>query len=421
MPADKILSDKLDAQLDNESAKETLLQRHHSVHLLPNNEASNPSKPTSTHSRSRSMNPYHYVGGHLNRIIIRCILILCIISLILHLMPHHRLSTAISHKSNGLAILIWNESEDAPDWTPLQCGCLVTANRNYYKGNIDAVVVNVDRPYSLRQLKDIKHTPNYLMVLASTSPLSLAQNPLYDHANSPFNFTMSYRLDSDLVWSSHYFSKLGELNTRVQQFDVPNENFMETWTVQQQYDFRIKLKRKHLLAGYMMYAVNDYSLPESLYLQELRNHIELDAFMGCNQYQDCSHYKFMLIFDPSVCPDFVHPQFYMALANFVVPVLIGGSNLTQLAPPGSYISSQQFNSPKDLAQHLKQVAEEPMLYEQFFWWHSKYRLQQIKQPYCELCHRLQQQPRPHRNPDAFLQWWTQYQCSNSTNRLGWSA
>ncbi|KAH8302647.1 hypothetical protein KR044_009260, partial [Drosophila immigrans] len=342
---------------------------------------------------------------------------ICIICLVVRLMPRNRQTTPSGHKSDGLAILIWNEWEDSPSWDQYQCGCMVTGNRHYNKRNIDAVVVFADRRYSLHHLKEINLTPNYLMVLASTAPLSLAQNALYHHATAPFNFTMSYRLDSDLVWTSHYFSTYSQTDERVQQFDSPNENFIDELTVQQQYNFRLKLKKKNLLAAYMMYEVNDYSLPESLYLQELRKHIELDAFMGCTKYHDCSHYKFLLIFDPSVCPDYVHPQFYTALEMFVVPVLIGGSNLTQLAPPGCSISSHQFSSPKELAQHLRELAEDPVQYEQYFWWHFKYQLQKNRQPYCELCQRLKQ-PRHRRSPDSFLDWWTQYQCANHTSRLG---
>ncbi|KAH8370876.1 hypothetical protein KR093_005281, partial [Drosophila rubida] len=342
----------------------------------------------------------------------RCSLVISTICLILHLMPRQSLPTTFD-KSHESAILIWNEWDDIPGWDHFECGCMVTTNRNYKRGNIDAVVIFVDLPYNLRPLKEINHTPNYLVVLTTVTPLSLAQNALYDHATAPFNFTMTYRLDSDIVWTYYYFSKLNEVDQRVQHFESPAENFMDLWTENQQYDLRKKLANKKLLAVYMMYEVNDYSLPESLYLQDLRHYITLDAFMGCTEYHDCSNYKFMLIFDPSYCPDYLHPQFYTALDKFVVPVLIGGSNLTHLAPPDSYISSSQFSKAKDLAMYLIDLGQDPARYEKFFWWRSKYQLQKAIEPYCKLCQELKK-PRQHRNPDSFLHWWTQYQCSNRT-------
>lgn len=354
--------------------------------------------------------PYRYI----NKTILRCVLGISVVYLLLHMIP-----TKTVKKPNGYAILIWNADVDTPSWDHLQCGCKVTSNRNYDKGTIDAVVVYGDRPYSLLGLERIQHTPDYLVVFAVSNPLSLAQNPLYAHGDSIFNFTMTYRLDSDLIWTSYYFSKRSQVDERLQEFELPEENFMDELPMQHQFQLRQRLKQKDFLVVYMLYEVNDYNLPESLYLQELRNYIELDAHMDCSGGMDCSHYKFMLIFDPSSCPDYVHPQFYMALENFVVPVLIGGSNLTKLAPPGSYISSLEYSSPKILAERLKKLAKDPKLYEQFFWWHSKYQLQKITQPYCRLCHQLQHKRRQ-RQPDMFLHWWTQYQCSNRTDRLDWS-
>ncbi|XP_034482354.1 alpha-(1,3)-fucosyltransferase C-like [Drosophila innubila] len=424
MPTDKILSNRLNLQSSNLQTKEKVEDSaynkdcdevgYYELSILP--------PPHYRSVGSPNVIPYRCIGRNLNHIILRCVLSIFVVYLLLHLVQHSEVIKSVE-KSNGYAILIWNEDEVLPGWDHLQCGCVVTSNRDYDKRSIDAVVVYSHIPYSLTGLEKIRHTPDYLVVFAATHPLSLAQNPLYAHGDSVFNFTMSYRLDSDLIWTNYYFSTHSQKDERVQKFDPQEELILDELPIQLQLKLRQLLAKKQFSVVYMMYDVNDYTLPESLYLEELRQYIDLDAYVSCYGYQDCSHYKFMLIFDPSSCPDYVHPQFYMALDNFVVPVLIGGSNLTNLAPPGSYISSSEFNSPKCLAEHLNKLAKEPQLYEQLFWWHLKYQLQKIRQPYCTLCHqlrRIQRRQRRQRQPDMFRHWWTQYQCSNRTNRLGWS-
>lgn len=125
----------------------------------------------------------------------------------------------------------------------------------------------------------------------------------------------------------------------------------------------------------------------------------------------------MFIFEPSACPEFVHPQFYTALENYVVPVYIGSADLSGLLPPGSYISSSQFDSPKLLAKHLQELSEKPMLYAQFFNWRSKYALVKNTHQLCALCRTLLKPRIQVLQPEQFKRWWTQYQCPKKTHRL----
>ncbi|KAM8709508.1 hypothetical protein ACLKA7_016331 [Drosophila subpalustris] len=423
MPTDKILSNRLNFQAKDKELRDDSTHNeacdevgYYELSIIP--------PPHHRSAGSPLVKPYRCLHSTAIQITMRCVLCICVLYLLLNIIPRSGMIRA-KQKANGLTILLWNDDDDEffPGWDHYQCGCMVTSNRYHTKREIDAVVVFAHRPYSLQGLETIRHTSDYLVVFAAAHPLSLAQNPLYAQGDSVFNFTMSYRLDSDLIWTSFYFSTHDQVDERVQLFDQQEEIYMDELPAELQLELQQELSKKQFLVVYMMYEVNDYSLPESLYLEELRKYLDLDAFATCNEYQDCSHYKFMLIFDPSSCPDYVHPQFYMALDNFVVPVLIGGSNLSHLAPPGSYISSSDFSSPKILAEHLIQLAKEPQLYKQFFWWHSKYQMQRIRKPFCTLCHQLQtRQKRRQRQPDKqmFRHWWTQYQCSNRTDRLGWS-
>lgn len=115
---------------------------------------------------------------------------------------------------------------------------------------------------------------------------------------------------------------------------------------------------------------------------------------------------FLLVFESTSCADYVHPHVYLALSNFIVPVLIGGSNVRGLIPPDSYIDGSQYHS-RQLAEYLLEAGG--ALYEHFFWWHSQYQLHQIRQPYCALCDQLRSKSIK-RKHESFQRWWRKYKC-----------
>ncbi|XP_001354241.3 alpha-(1,3)-fucosyltransferase C [Drosophila pseudoobscura] len=379
--------------------------------------------------------PEYYMG------MLKMMSIVVTVCLLFAIIPFYR-KVGLNHT----VILLWNEG---PTWERpghMECGCVLTRNRNYNGEPFAAIVFNADLPYSQQGLETVEHTPDHLVVFSASAPLSLAQNPM-PTLRPPFNLTMSYRLDSDLVWSEYYFTRLRQPE-RINVFDEPIDNFDEI-SSPIIVDMHEQLQRKDRLAVYMMYDVNDHTMAQSYYLMEVRKYAELEAHESCLGYHDCTGYHFMLIFEPSSCPDYVHPHFYQALDKYVVPVLIGGGNLTNLVPPRSYISSRDFASPKHLVAHLKALMAQPELYRRFFWWRSKYELRFNFEPYCSLCqllkhrHRPQSQsqspsqtlnpqevpqeepqsvqttaavPAPVANPAAisFVNWWQHYHCPNRT-------
>lgn len=287
MPTDKIRSNRLNFPPCKVQAKQKVDEStynedcdevgYYELSILP---------PPHSHSAgSFFVIPCPCIGIQLNHIILRCVLSICVVFVILHLVQHSKVIQS-NQKSSGNTILIWNEDEVLAGWNHLQCGCMVTSNRDYNKGSIDAVVVYSHRPYSLLGLETIRHTPDYLVVFAATNPLSLAQNPLYAHGDSFFNFTMSYRLDSDLIWTNYYFSTHSREGKRVQMFDPEEQISMDELPIKVQFKLRQQLMKKQFQVLYMMYEVNDYTLPESLYLEELRKYIDIDAYVSCYGYQE---------------------------------------------------------------------------------------------------------------------------------------
>lgn len=70
----------------------------------------------------------------------------------------------------------------------------------------------------------------------------------------------------------------------------------------------------------------------------------------------------------------------------VVPVVYGGANYSRFAPPKSYVNALDFDSPKELAAHLKRLSENLDEYQRYFEWKNYYEIDSSKKPtICRLC------------------------------------
>lgn len=79
----------------------------------------------------------------------------------------------------------------------------------------------------------------------------------------------------------------------------------------------------------------------------------------------------------------------------VVPVVYGGANYSQFAPPNSYVNALDFESPKELAAYLKYLSQDLQRYQSFLQWKKYYRVNVgTKRAICTLCEVLHKQKRP---------------------------
>lgn len=75
----------------------------------------------------------------------------------------------------------------------------------------------------------------------------------------------------------------------------------------------------------------------------------MDIYGGCGPFkcprartEECwkkieAEYKFYLSFENSICLDYVTEKFFFAMNHTVVPVTLGGTNYTSIAPTHSHI------------------------------------------------------------------------------------
>ena len=106
--------------------------------------------------------------------------------------------------------------------------------------------------------------------------------------------------------------------------------------------------------------------------------------------EDLSKYYFYLAFENSRCKDYVTEKFFrgmqvtnivvmvLALAwllqGFVIPVVLGGSGYSSIAPPHSYIDVRDYASPQHLAQYMIHLINNRKEYLAYFWWKPHYQV-----------------------------------------------
>ncbi|XP_055353281.1 glycoprotein 3-alpha-L-fucosyltransferase A-like [Paramacrobiotus metropolitanus] len=195
-----------------------------------------------------------------------------------------------------------------------------------------------------------------------------------------FNWTMTYRLDSDI--RGHY-----------------------TYAVPLQKKAKNFAKGKDKLVVWFASHCNVHSKRDQ-YVRKLQQFIPVDIYGKCGNLtcDKAEHeskcrdiirqYKFVLAFENSICRHYVTEKIVTAYDNDVVPVVMGDGDY-EIFPEHSYIHAFDFASPSSLAKHLWHLANNDTAYNLYMRWRYNPRLTQShgefaveRNGYCELCKRL---------------------------------
>ncbi|CAG7837240.1 unnamed protein product [Allacma fusca] len=199
-------------------------------------------------------------------------------------------------------------------------------------------------------------TPEQVWIAyASTVAANVDFDSNFDETDSIYNWTASYRLDSDIYWPYGYFYTLpnnpenssGETNAAISTITP------------------LKTKQKKLIASMITSKCTTKSFREGI-ISELQTYIEVDIYGACGSHK-CPHtledrdpclkhigdqYKFYLAFENALCEDYITDEFFAAFEHGMVPVTYGLGDYTQVAPHHSYINMLDFPSLKHLAKYL---------------------------------------------------------------------
>lgn len=216
-----------------------------------------------------------------------------------------------------------------------------------------------------------------------------------ENLNGLFNWTMTYRLDSDI--EAVYFNVLSKSGNII----APAEN--PQWITPD-------LKNDNLESFFHFYETKSKPIAwfvsncksrnqRERYVRNLGRYINVDIYGACgthkcprNKKMECfnmlkNDYYFYLSFENSNCKDYVTEKITNAMNNDVIPIVFGGANYTNFLPPHSYIDASKM-PPEQLAALVKTIKNNQTLYSEYFWWKKYYEFKNVLPSFCKLCQLL---------------------------------
>ena len=185
--------------------------------------------------------------------------------------------------------------------------------------------------------------------------------------NGFFNWTMTYKANSDIFLPYLQYRKLEKTDTRPPIIDyAKTKSSTIAWLVGN-CNFLFRMKFATLLS----------------------RETKVDVGGGCREgYQDrlpCTRwcdiktlkkYKFYLSFENGVCTDYITEKYWRYLEYGLLPVVLGGANYSdpKLAIPNSFVDASKFKSVKALAQYLNYLDKNDTAYNEYFAWKQKYKI-----------------------------------------------
>ena len=171
------------------------------------------------------------------------------------------------------------------------------------------------------------------------------------------------------------------------------------------------------------WAVSHCGTVREKYVQELVKYIKVDVYGNCasvyGQNNECPRssprcdelfktYKFYLAFENSVCTDYITEKFWRSLRWKVVPIVLSTDYYTPVAPPGSFISVQEFPTVKALAEHLLYLDKNDTAFNEYFRWRQKFTARQrhwFQFTACDICDALHDRCRQAGRYDRLQSFW----------------
>ncbi|XP_042872471.1 alpha-(1,3)-fucosyltransferase C-like [Penaeus japonicus] len=258
--------------------------------------------------------------------------------------------------------------------------CLTTGQRHRFPPEeIDALIWHFRSDDKSLPEKRFPHARYVFWVLESASYL-------YDISrfDGIFNWTMTYRLDSDFP------RPYSQVYRRKKPLDISST--------------RNYAKGKTKMAAWFVSHCNLSEEEKCGLVDTLQQWIEVDIFGACgplkcelSQQYECHKalnetYKFYLAFENSLCQDYVTEKLFNMLELDVIPVVYGLGNYSVQAPPHSYIDALSFPTAKDLADYLLYLHGNDTAYNEYFTWKTDYFVSgdwiQRAQAFCALCESL---------------------------------
>ncbi|CAF4986851.1 unnamed protein product [Rotaria sp. Silwood1] len=244
-------------------------------------------------------------------------------------------------------------------------------------------------------------------------------HPEYTKSHLTFNWTMTYRQDSDIIHSyGRYISRNLSYTIRDYQsidFYLSSYNNQSTFNIKQEFS-----SRKNRILWFVSNC--NARTKRNKIAENLKKYYPIDQYGKCsnltmkdNFEQLLFNYKFYLAFENAYCRDYITEKtFYNSLAHGSIPIVLGSDeeNYKNILPPNSFIHIDQFKNLTHLANQLDYVSNYIDIFSFYHQWRINYRLLTWKSNYfiddrfCDLCIKLHDDltPKSYLN---FSQWLNQ--------------
>ena len=243
--------------------------------------------------------------------------------------------------------------------------CVVSYKKEDFNSS-DVVIFHARNMPSVNSLRELhnKRSPNQAWVFYIIE--SPAHTPDTRQYAGLFNWTMTYRRDSDIYHPYGFYTSL----------EVDDER------PQASKDYSLGKDKL------VVWTVSNCGGKRFSYVNKLKQFIKVDIFGGCGSNgcssrggfstEDCTKllqsYKFQLAFENTECLDYVTEKYWGSpLENGIVPIVMGGADYKKIAIPGSFINVLDFPSVKALADYLLYLDKNNTAYNEYFSWKTEYK------------------------------------------------
>ena len=239
-----------------------------------------------------------------------------------------------------------------------------------------------------RQLSSLfeQRNPNQIWVLWYDEPYS----PSSIYNRFFFNWTMSYRLDSEISVSSYGTTVIRDQSMARPEFNRWIDEHFHKRLIQAAWFVsncrpRARLQYYHQLKQYFpIFAVGKCILNRTC-----------ARFSNCEK-EKLSNLKFYLAFESvSTKSNYITEKFWRALYHGAIPVVLGPKrqDYERVAPPHSFIYAKDFQTPQLLAEHLHQISTDRIQYQYYHQWRIDYNAYYLRKDvesvrFCEFCYKL---------------------------------
>ncbi|XP_026331240.1 alpha-(1,3)-fucosyltransferase C-like, partial [Hyposmocoma kahamanoa] len=207
---------------------------------------------------------------------------------------------------------------------------------------------------------------------------------IHRHYNNFFNYTWTYKLDSDVTMK--YFiirNKVGKVIGPKKDMNWMDINDMTPTSKHIEKKLQSKKKAAAWFATDCPTPSEREKFVNSLQDELQHYNLSIDTFGRCGEFH-CPKYKmeechafvekdyyFYLAFENSMSEDYVTEKVLTALEHYTVPIVYGGANYTRFIPKGIYLDAESLG-PGELARVMNDTMCNKKKYYDFFKWHNHY-------------------------------------------------